>query len=184
MKRQVIDTDWFAKVDECDCVRGQSLELSETRYRETRLTGFVDGKAVRIERDEKVANWPVLNVYWAHRVVSTKIWFHEERTEREAPSSKMTLSPKTVMSNLPVASSLDKMLRIGFDRAFRSMAATPVIVYEHEPEACFKKIAVPSLILLPASSEDDETSDMSAFGPTLGGTDWKLSTLAADNACD
>lgn len=42
------------------------------------------------------------------------------------PSSRMTLSPKTVISNLPVASSLERMLRMGRERALRSMAATPM----------------------------------------------------------
>jgi len=37
----------------------------------------------------------------------------------------MTLSPKTVISNLPVARRRERMLRIGRERALRSMAATP-----------------------------------------------------------
>lgn len=37
----------------------------------------------------------------------------------------MTLSPKTVISNFPVANNRERMLRIGLERALRSIAATP-----------------------------------------------------------
>lgn len=42
------------------------------------------------------------------------------------PSSRITLSPKTVISNLPVASKRERMFLIGFERAFLSIAATPI----------------------------------------------------------
>lgn len=50
---------------------------------------------------------------------------HHSTAGFDGPSSRMTLSPKTVISNFPVASSRERMLRMGRERALRSMAATP-----------------------------------------------------------
>lgn len=44
------------------------------------------------------------------------------------PSSIMTLSPKMMHSKRLVATSRDRILRIGFERAFRSIAATPILI--------------------------------------------------------
>lgn len=85
-------------------------------------TSFVDGETVRVERDEKIANGPVLDVCDSQRVNISVVG---RRGRGSAPSSRMTLSPKTVISNLPVARSRERMLRMGRERALRSMAATP-----------------------------------------------------------
>jgi hypothetical protein len=46
-------------------------------------------------------------------------------TDSFLPSSRMTLSPNTVISNFPVANRRERIFLIGLDRAFLSMAATP-----------------------------------------------------------
>lgn len=86
-----------------------------------RLTGFVDGESVREEGDEEVTDRPVLDIC-TQQIPSAS---PQSPAYRNSPSSRITLSPNTVISNLPVASSRERMFRIGFERALRSIAATP-----------------------------------------------------------
>jgi hypothetical protein len=68
--------------------------------------------------------------------------------ERDVPSSRITLSPNTVISNLPVARRRERMLRMGRERALRSMAATPG---GQDPCQLVRLRFLPSLLKLAAS---------------------------------
>jgi hypothetical protein len=111
---------WYRVVD--------AVDIPELRVSDS----LVQRKARREERDENVAQRPVLHIHSAHGVSV----FAENRGghEKHLPSSKITLLPDILISTAPIMRStgLVRISLIGFDLALRPLRTplTGVAVFQ------------------------------------------------------